>query len=570
MLFSRAPRQRPDFEKFPATQLFILGEWRQQQSNRASVANREPLALIRVSEPIALTSIFPYAWKLVLHFNIGDRSNASFYAGILISAFSLAEAITGMYWGAYSDRIGRKPVLLMGCAGTVLSLIIVGLSPNFWVALLGRALGGFLNGNIGVIQTMVGELTVNPKHEPTAYAIMPFVWSIGTIAGPAVGGYFAAPTETFPNIFSRDGIFGQFPYLLPNLICAGLMVISIIAGYVLLHETHPDMQPWSTPADLANTHAETPLIPAQAGTTTAAANLAQESSYGTFNRVDAEEIEEWQVKADGRPSSLRSNSEEKVFTRPVVMLIVALGIFTYHSMTYDHLLPIFLQDRRVGDVYIASRGALGGGLGISTQQVGIIMSINGLIALFVQAVVFPAAASLLGVRRVFVLVTLLHPIAYFIVPYLALLPDRLVYPGIYACLATRNLLSILAYPLLLILIKEAAPSHSCLGKINGLAASTGAGCRTMASPIAGYLYGVGVQMDFTAIAWFASAAVAVVGAAQMALLSRPGRNSETHHISSMAPCRLAGERTKDQRVVHVQVREVESDDENERTGLLSA
>lgn len=69
------------------------------------------------------------------------------------------------YWGAYSDRVGRKPVLLMGCAGTVLSLIIVGLSPNFWVALLGRALGGFLNGNIGVIQTMVGELTINPRHE---------------------------------------------------------------------------------------------------------------------------------------------------------------------------------------------------------------------------------------------------------------------------------------------------------------------------------------------------------------------------------------------------------------------
>lgn len=54
------------------------------------------IALIRLSEPIALVSIFPYAWKLVLHFNVGSPSNASFYAGILISAFSLAEALTGM------------------------------------------------------------------------------------------------------------------------------------------------------------------------------------------------------------------------------------------------------------------------------------------------------------------------------------------------------------------------------------------------------------------------------------------------------------------------------------------
>ena len=70
-----------------------------------------------------------------------------------------------MYWGGLSDRIGRKPVLLFGCAGTLLSLLVVGFAPNFWIALLGRALGGALNGNIGVIQTMVGELVTKPEHE---------------------------------------------------------------------------------------------------------------------------------------------------------------------------------------------------------------------------------------------------------------------------------------------------------------------------------------------------------------------------------------------------------------------
>lgn len=70
-----------------------------------------------------------------------------------------------MYWGGLSDRIGRKPVLLMGCVGTISSLLVVGLAPNFWVALAGRVLGGLLNGNIGVIQTMVGELVQNPQHE---------------------------------------------------------------------------------------------------------------------------------------------------------------------------------------------------------------------------------------------------------------------------------------------------------------------------------------------------------------------------------------------------------------------
>ena len=51
---------------------------------------------MRVAEPIALTSILPYAWNLVLHFEVCDKSNASFFAGLLISAFALAEAVTGM------------------------------------------------------------------------------------------------------------------------------------------------------------------------------------------------------------------------------------------------------------------------------------------------------------------------------------------------------------------------------------------------------------------------------------------------------------------------------------------
>ena len=117
-----------------------------------------------------------------------------------------------------------------------------------------------------------------------AYAIMPFVWSIGTILGPSIGGFFAEPAANFPSMFPESGIFGRYPYLLPNLICAGLMLVSILAGYFFLIETHPDMQPWSTPEDLQESNAETPLMPAQAGTTTAAVNLTQGESYGTLSR----------------------------------------------------------------------------------------------------------------------------------------------------------------------------------------------------------------------------------------------------------------------------------------------
>ena len=164
---------------------------------------------------------------------------------------------------------------------------------------------------------------------------MPFVWSIGTIIGPAIGGTFARPAVSMPTIFSSTGLFATFPYLLPNLICACLLLISFVFGYILLEETHPDMQAWSTQADLVNTTAETPPMVTAGATADSGVDLRAET-YGTFNTVEINEEKEWMLNADGtsRPPSMSSKErdEPRVFTRKVLMIIVALGLFTYHSM----------------------------------------------------------------------------------------------------------------------------------------------------------------------------------------------------------------------------------------------
>ena len=107
-------------------------------------------AICRLAEPIAITSILPYAWRMTKDFGL---HNASFYAGILVASFSLSEAAFSMFWGHLSDRVGRKPVLLFGCFGTIVSLLIVGFSTTFTMALCGRVVGGALNGNIGMRMT---------------------------------------------------------------------------------------------------------------------------------------------------------------------------------------------------------------------------------------------------------------------------------------------------------------------------------------------------------------------------------------------------------------------------------
>lgn len=312
-----------------------------------------------------------------------------------------------------------------------------------------------------------------------------------------------------------------------------MLLGSIVLGYFFLFETHPDMQPWSTQSDLDHTTAETPLMPTAGATAHAAANLATES-YGTFDAVDVREEQSWHVKCDGRPSPISSGMKDKVFTKKVIMLVLSLGIFTYHSMTYDHLLPIYFQDLPKNDPTYP----FAGGLGLSMQQVGMIMSINGLIALFIQGVLFPLLASWMGVWRLFILATIGHPLAYFIVPYLAVLPQNWLFPAIYVCLAVRNFFSIIAYPILLIMLKEASPSPTSLGTINGLAASTGAACRTVASPVAGWLYGVGSSLNCNALAWWVSAIFAIIGAAQVPFI--PRTKNKTATVGPPAPCRLLG------------------------------
>ncbi|KAL8784909.1 MAG: hypothetical protein Q9195_008846 [Heterodermia aff. obscurata] len=162
-----------DASEFPTVQMFALGKALQTQLAYvpaiADLINQFP-ALCRIAEPIALTSVAPYAYDLMKLLVTGDKSNAAFYAGLFFAAFSLAETLTGVLWGTLSDHIGRKPVLLLGCGGTIVSVLIIGLAPNVWVAILGRALGGALNGNVGVVQTVVAELTTNPKHEGRSQA----------------------------------------------------------------------------------------------------------------------------------------------------------------------------------------------------------------------------------------------------------------------------------------------------------------------------------------------------------------------------------------------------------------
>ncbi|KAL8399904.1 hypothetical protein RB594_000351 [Gaeumannomyces avenae] len=517
-----SPRSR-NLPPFPTRQMFVL-------------------ALCRICEPIAFMGIFPYIYKMVEKFQVtDDKSQIALYAGMVTSAFTLAEFSTGVLWGRLSDKIGRKPVLLSGLAGTALSVLIFGFSPNLWVALFARALGGLLNGNIGVLQTTVAELVKVKEHQPRAYTIMPIVWCLGSIIGPIIGGALAEPCETLPSLFPRGSIWEKFPYLLPNLFSAIAVFLGVIIGILFLEETHEEKRlnrdrgvelgkyllgllPWNREKHVSTTGKgdSQPLL--MDTTEFLPGYRTNENSPQLVARDLPEALDLPPISGLPLPRAPAGT----IFTRPVVLNIVSYGILAFHTMTYDQLLPVFLSTEPQNQpIHLPFK--FSDGFGYKTTTVGIVMSVQGGYAMLSTMVLFPWAVRKMGPLRLFQLLALSYFMLYLLTPYIVLLPEEnyLRAIGIFVAIVWKCTYSTMAYPSNAILLTNSAPTSLSLGTINGVAASTASLSRAFGPTISGMLYAAGLKTGFSGLPWWCSGVVTIAGAfISLQITEVPGRMDE--------------------------------------------
>ncbi|KAH6659489.1 major facilitator superfamily domain-containing protein [Truncatella angustata] len=470
------------------------------------------LAICRICEPIAFMGIFPYVYFMVKDFQMtDDNSKISLYAGMITAAFTFAEFSTGLLWGRLSDRIGRKPVLLTGMMGTAISVLVFGFSSNLYVALAARAIGGLLNGNMGVLQSTIAEVITDKAHQPRAYTIMPVVWCIGSIVGPMIGGALAKPVESYPSLFAQGTVWDSYPYLLPNLFSALICIVGVVNGILFLEETHSTKKhdrdrgldglkhdEWSSECQ--------PLLDEQLPGYRTTENSPENSPrLPTTHAVD-EPRELLDLDA-----GLQRDS--KIFTRPVILNVAAFGILAFHTMTYDSLFPTFLSTPHVEKPTVQLPFKFADGLAMPQQEVGIILSVQGIYALLLNVLVVPWAISRFGPLRLFRFLAVGYFLLYLITPYIVLLPtESLRTAGIYVLLIWKCTFANMSYPSNAILTANHAPSKHVLGNINGVAASTASLSRGFAPIIGGMLYSVGLETGYSGLAWWCSALVAVAGA----------------------------------------------------------
>ncbi len=161
----------------------------------------------------------------VLPYYAESLGASPFQLGLLITVYAICQFIFAPIWGNYSDRIGRKPVLLMGILGFAVTFILCAYATRLWMLYLIRIAGGALScATMPTAMAYVGDSTSLEKRG-SSMGMVGAAMGMGMIFGPAIGGLLSS-------------ISLGFPFLLAGL----LALVNSVGVLLLLKESLPDEQ----------------------------------------------------------------------------------------------------------------------------------------------------------------------------------------------------------------------------------------------------------------------------------------------------------------------------------------
>jgi DHA1 family tetracycline resistance protein-like MFS transporter len=140
---------------------------------------------------------------------------------LIIVTYAIGAGLCGPFWGRLSDRMGRKPVIMICLAGAAVSYVMLGLASQLWMVYAARGFAGLMAGNFGVASAMMADMT-RPENRARGMGMIGAAFGLGIVMGPMIGGLLSGDSASFtlPCIF------------------AGLMsVLAIIAAAVFLPES---------------------------------------------------------------------------------------------------------------------------------------------------------------------------------------------------------------------------------------------------------------------------------------------------------------------------------------------
>lgn len=449
------------------------------------------LILIQISEPVTSTVIYPFVNQFVRDTGItrGDEKKTGYYAGIIESIFFLSECLSVYHWGRLSDRIGRRPVLLLGPLGLALAMMLFGSSRNFWMLVFSRCAQGVFNGNIGVSRSMMAEIT-DPEDLPTALGWIPATWSAGITFGPVVGGATANAALRWPQTFGRIAFVRDHPYFLPCAIAGSVAFGSYVFAYFALRESLPSAirrkfcdcrrQRVDANGRCEALDPTSPLLNSHRST----------SEYGSEGRRGSCGHSEGLNAHDDR----REGTDEftpppfrSLLTGPLLIPLINHSFFSFLDQVHQVLLPLML-----------SSSIPLGGLGFDPFIIGMIMGTWGIFNAIFQVLAFAHVVKWLGPRKAYIACFACFLSTFTWYPVMSLLAKRTgcVDGKVWFVLALQLFLhcfAYMSYGCCQLFVLDAASGQASLGAVNGLAQMLSAVVRTIAPTLASSLFSVSLQ-----------------------------------------------------------------------------
>lgn len=139
--------------------------------------------------------------------------------GLLAASFSLMQFLFMPIWGRLSDRVGRKPILLMSLACTGVAFILFGLANSLFTLFLSRILAGVFTANISTAQAYIADVTT-PEERAKGMGLIGAAFGLGFIFGPPLGGFLSLWGLGVPGFFA-----------------GGLALCNALVAYFLLPES---------------------------------------------------------------------------------------------------------------------------------------------------------------------------------------------------------------------------------------------------------------------------------------------------------------------------------------------
>ena len=480
------------------------------------------LAVIALAEQTALNSISPYLPEMASTFPEVQDGQVGLYVGLIASSFALAQFATNFGWGLLSDRIGRKPIVLLGTFLTAVCFVLFGMSRTLWQAVVVQVLMGSVNGNQGVISTCLGEIT-DRSNQSRVFTYLPVIYGLGGITGPLAGGLLVFKKIPFTN---RDN---PYPYLPPNLFAAAVLMIDLVLTMFFLEESldeAKDMPPLGKRVGTLFTWIWQFTSSRRPTYLRRNRNLksTEQHQYGAIsqNGDGATEDDDSDDSVGSAPTLFSSPKNDhsrlkmsEVLNRDTILLLITFLIFQLANISFNSLYPIFAQAQPPT------------GRDLNPEEIGFSLAFAGVITILFQIGIFGRLREKAGNKATYRAGLAGFVVAFLLIPFVGYKngSDRhntspttttgkvWLWIELGAVLIIKTVAAVGGLTSALLLITNSAPSHAVLGTLNGLAQTLSAGGRAVGPFLSGALFTAATKVEGKGelVAFGVFAGVAFVG-----------------------------------------------------------